>query len=288
MKVDKEPTIRQIKQQVTEELIPMYHQAEAQQIASLLIEHVCKLNKTEQALHAIKKLSETELKAIEKTLSQFNNAVPLQYIIGETEFYSRRFFVSEGVLIPRPETEELVEQIIKKLPKNKPLNILDIGTGSGIIAISLALELPNASVYASDFSDKAIKLAKQNAKSLQADVQFISHDIFSVTKSLPYNMDCIVSNPPYVRESEKAQMHDNILKHEPHTALFVKDEDALVYYQRIAEIANEHLKHNGVIFCEINEALAEETKKCFVNSGFGNIFVRKDINNKDRIIQVKY
>ncbi|MDA3910237.1 MAG: peptide chain release factor N(5)-glutamine methyltransferase [Bacteroidales bacterium] len=288
MKFDEKQTIRQIKEKITGHLTPMYHQAEAQQIASLLIEHICKLSKVEQALQAMKTLSETEHKAIEKALFQLKNAVPIQYIIGETEFYTRKFFVAEGVLIPRPETEELVEHVLKKMPKNKTISILDIGTGSGIIAISLALEIPDAQVYASDFSDKAITLAKRNASALKADVKFIKHDIFTETKSLPYNLDCIVSNPPYVRESEKSQMHDNVLNHEPCTALFVNDKDALLYYRRIAEVATTHLKPDGIIFCEINEALAEQTKKCFVNSGFGNIFVYQDINKKDRIIQIEH
>jgi len=288
MKAAVKQTIRQIKKQIAEQLVSLYDQAEAQQLASLLIEHICKLNKAEQAINATKKVSKEQQQTINDALVQLKNAVPIQYVIGETEFYSRKFFVSEGVLIPRPETEELVHYAINHLPENKSLDILDIGTGSGIIAISLALEMPNAQVYASDFSDEALQLAKRNANALKANIHFITHDIFTETGVLPQNIDCIISNPPYVRESEKAQMHNNVLQHEPHTALFVKDEDALIYYRRIAEIAKTHLIPNGKIFCEINEALAEETKKCFADSGFGNIFVYKDINNKNRIIHIEH
>jgi release factor glutamine methyltransferase len=288
MIINENQTIRQIKTQIVRDLAPLYHQQEAQQIAILVIEHFCKLSRAEQALQGTKPLSEKQKIAISNAIEKLKNAVPLQYIIGETEFYGRRFLVSDGVLIPRPETEELVEHVLNNLSKNKTLKILDIGTGSGIIAISLALELPNATVYASDFSDEALTLAKQNAKTLNANVHFIKHDIFTPLNCLPENLDCIVSNPPYVRESEKNRMHDNVLKHEPHSALFVNDKDALIYYRRIAEIAKTHLSPNGIIFCEINEALAVETKKCFEDSGFGNIFVSKDINNKDRIIQIEH
>ncbi|MEA1872836.1 MAG: peptide chain release factor N(5)-glutamine methyltransferase [Bacteroidota bacterium] len=288
MKVAEEQTIRQIKKQIAKDLTSLYNLAETQQLASLLIEHICKLNKAEQAIQATQTLSKKQQNSIFKALAKLKNAVPIQYVIGETEFYSRTFFVANGVLIPRPETEELVNFVLNHLPENKSLNILDIGTGSGAIAISLSLEIPDANIYASDFSEKALQLAKRNANALKADVNFIKHDIFTDSTYLPQNLDIIISNPPYVRESEKSQMHDNVLLHEPNSALFVEDENALVFYSRIAKIARNHLSPNGQIFCEINEALAEQTKKCFVLSGFGNIFVYKDINNKDRIIHIEH
>lgn len=280
-------SIRSIKHRISEELAAIYDMNEAKQIASLLIEHYCNLNKTEQALQANNSLSTETLESIQHALEKLKECMPLQYVLGETEFFGRRFEVTNSVLIPRVETEELVQYVIQTMQDSASPKILDIGTGSGAIAISLAKELKHAKVYASDISQEALQVARKNASTLNAHVEFIHHDILSGNKNLPSQLDCIVSNPPYVRESEKVLMHENVLSYEPHTALFVTDNDALIFYENIAKIAKLQLKSGGFVICEINEALAEETKKCFEANDFGNIFVFKDINQKNRVIKAQ-
>lgn len=208
---------------------------------------------------------------------------PIQYILGKTPFYGREFLVSPAVLIPRNETEELVHLIIKENPK-PGLKILDIGTGSGCIPITLGLEMNAPTVFTIDISMEALEIAKQNAEILNAKVEFLGLDILK--DDLPFeDLDIIVSNPPYVRHSEKDLMHTNVLAHEPHLALFVYDEDPLLFYRVIGQKAKIALKQDGKLYFEINEAFGNETKKLMEDLGFGEVKIFEDLNGKERMIR---
>lgn len=193
--------------------------------------------------------------------------------------------VNENVLIPRPETEELVDWIIEDQKKDKQsITILDIGTGSGCIAISLAKKIPEAKVYAMDISEQAIQVARDNAKKNQADITFIKADILEV-KELFQDFDIIVSNPPYVRELEKKEMRSNVLDNEPQRALFVSDNEPLLFYKKITDLAKEKLKENGGLYFEINQYLGVETKNMIESKGFKSVEVRKDLYDNERMIR---
>ena len=220
-----------------------------------------------------------------KRLKQYE---PIQYIIGETEFFGLPFKVTKATLIPRPETEELVELVIAKFNESKDsFKLLDIGTGSGCIAISLAKNLSNAIVSAIDISEEALKIAKDNAQLNNVSVKFIKADILK-TSQLEDVYDIIVSNPPYVRDLEKKLMQSNVLDFEPEGALFVSDNDPLVFYRSIAILAKKSLKPNGLIVFEINEYLALEMTQMLTDLGFTSVLVKKDIFGKDRIIQCNF
>jgi len=216
-------------------------------------------------------------------LIQLKEHKPIQYILGETEFYGHKFFVNENVLIPRPETEELVEWIVKE-NKNKNLKIIDIGTGSGCIPISLKKEIPSAEIYALDFSEKALETAKINAEFHQTEIKFLQNDFLKMDfQSLP-NFDIIVSNPPYIAESERNSMDKNVLEFEPASALFVPDDDALIFYKRIIELTEEKLNPNGKVYVEINQNLAKETEELF-QKYFQNVELKKDISGNYRMLK---
>ena len=232
-------------------------------------------------------LSISQILLIDTYVAELKLQKPIQYILGETEFFGITLKVNPNVLIPRPETEELVEWIIKANDHGFP-SILDIGTGSGCIAIALAKHMPAARVYGMDISQEAIALAKKNSMSTNTSVTFIHADILShptQVEGSPY--DIIVSNPPYVRESEKDLMLPNVLENEPHLALFVKDNDPLIFYKAIAQVGKNHLNPNGVIYCEINEAFGKETSGVFKDYGFTDIEVRQDINGKKRMLRAR-
>lgn len=245
------------------------------------------LDKPESVL---RHLLEEELPELEENknvflfkLIQLKEQKPLQYITGETEFYGMKFFVNESVLIPRPETEELVEWILNDV-KNAELKIIDIGTGSGCIPIVLKKNLPNASVWAMDFSEKAIETAQINADYHQTDIQFIQNDFLTMDfKELP-EFDIIVSNPPYIGETEKNAMDKNVVQFEPHSALFVSDENPLIFYERIIDFAKQKLKPNGKIYVEINQNFPRETKELFQNI-LENTELKKDISGNFRMIK---
>ncbi|MDR0560447.1 MAG: peptide chain release factor N(5)-glutamine methyltransferase [Prevotellaceae bacterium] len=219
--------------------------------------------------------------------SAFNRIIeeyPVQYILGETEFYGRKFIVNNSTLIPRPETEELVSLIVSDFA-HKPLSILDIGTGSGCIAVTLDCELANAKVHATDISEKALQTAEKNSILNCASVIFAKHDILS-DKNCPFftKFDLIVSNPPYVCESEMQYMKNNVLKHEPFSALFVSDSEPLIFYKACLHFASDYLKDKGFIYVEINENFGQETLKLFEDSGYRAELI-KDIYGKNRFVK---
>lgn len=223
-----------------------------------------------------------------KIIDRLNTHEPIQYILGETEFYGRRFLVNDSVLIPRPETEELVKYVVDKTLRtqnSKPRTLLDIGTGSGCIAISLAKELPNFKVTAYDISEKALETAKKNAELNKADVNFEKVDILNPSFTIHHSpFTIIVSNPPYVTKQEIDRMQKNVLDFEPHLALFVEDSEPLIFYEAIANFAFNNLTDNGLVAVEINETLGEETADVFRRKGFSEVEIVKDIHQKDRFV----
>jgi len=268
-------------------LAETYPKTEIQSFFNILVEFKLKLSRIDVALNSDYEINTLDLNFLQKALFDLKKHKPIQYIIGETEFYSLPFKVNEHVLIPRPETEELVDWIVadvKPKTQHSKLNILDIGTGTGCIPISLAKNLPNTKISAIDISTEAIKTAKINTQLNNVNIHFIEKDILN-TNSLPEVYDIIVSNPPYVRELEKEQMQKNVLENEPHLALFVKDYNPLLFYDKIADLAKTHLTKNGHIYFEINQYLSEETKELLRSKGFKNIELRKDFFGVDRMIK---
>lgn len=269
-----------------------YEKDEVNSFFDLLIEHYIGLKRIELVLNPQYTITNGQELLLSKALSELENNKPIQYIIGETEFYGLPFKVSEHTLIPRPETEELVHWLIEchsVRSEESELKILDIGTGTGCIAISLAKNLPEANVSALDVSDKAIKIAKQNAVLNEVNIEFI-HDSILIPRhaklvSLSHNFDIIVSNPPYVRNLEKVEIKSNVLDNEPHLALFVDDDNPLQFYRAICEFAQIHLYPNGILYFEINEYLGEEMIQLLQEYDFKNIELKKDMFGKNRMIK---
>jgi release factor glutamine methyltransferase len=281
----------------------LYAEDEAQALFLTAIYHYLKFSRADYLLKKETEVADQDLYPIETLLQQLQTGIPIQYLVGESQFYGLTFKVNPSVLIPRPETEELVEWVLEKvcssqfsvgtqLPTPIPIaigtqliTILDIGTGSGCIAISLKKNLPKASVSALDISAQSILTAKENAVLNNVEVEFIEQDILAVQHALrhtPYAI--IVSNPPYIKEDEKEQMHQNVLANEPHTALFVSNENPLIFYNAIANFALKNLKSKGLLFFEINEYLGKETVDMLKHKGFINIELKKDMQGKDRMV----
>ena len=280
-------TIKHYRDQFIQELTPLYDAGEAESFFYLILEAKHQLKRVDLALQPDLVFSKAELETWNLILEQLKKEIPIQYLLGSTHFYGLELEVNPNVLIPRPETEELVDWIIQsskfKVQSSK-FKILDIGTGSGCIAISLAKNLPNAEVFALDVSDKALATAQKNAELNQVTIQFIHQSILE-TENLGRQFDLIVSNPPYVRHLEKQEIKKNVLDNEPHLALFVDDNDALIFYQKIAQLAKKNLCPNGQLYFEINQYLGQETLDLLQEMGFKDITLRKDIYGNDRMIQ---
>src|SRR5688572_8583660 len=231
-------------------------------------------------------MSESELLKFNFCVKDLKAHKPIQYILGSTEFYGCRIKVNESVLIPRPETEELVDWIKTGLKGREPKTILDIGTGSGCIAIALKKIFPQSRVTAMDISEKALEVAAENAQRNNARIDFVLRDILSSPSSAP-PFDLIVSNPPYITLSEKAAMNKNVVEYEPHLALFVSEEDALVFYRAIADLARSILVTGGKLYFEINERMGPAVKKLLGEMDFLNVEVKKDLSGKDRMVRAE-
>ena len=280
-----------------QELSSLYDAKEIESFFYLILECFHNKKRIDLALNPNMEMDPMQLFRWESVLAELKKEKPIQYILGETEFYGLPFLVNENTLIPRPETEELVEWIIKSTKyeiQSTKLRILDIGTGSGCIAISLAKNIPNAEVSAIDVSEKALATAKKNAEINEVKVDFINVDILKINDlvelptsnfQLPTHFDIIVSNPPYVRNLEKAEIKSNVLEYEPHLALFVEDTDALLFYRKIAQLAKKKLFENGMLFFEINQYLGKETVELLEDLGFKNIELKKDIYGNNRMIR---
>jgi release factor glutamine methyltransferase len=280
-------TIKHYRDYFIQELTPLYDVGEVESFFYLILEAKHQLHRVDLALQPDLAFSESELKIWSSILEQLKKEIPIQYILGVTHFYGLEFEVNSAVLIPRPETEELVDWIVQKSKiKNQKskIKILDIGTGSGCIAISLAKNLPNAEVFALDVSEQALATAKKNAELNQVTIQFLHQSILE-TEDLAQEFDLIVSNPPYVRELEKQEIKKNVLDNEPHLALFVEDNDALIFYRKIAQLAQKNLNSEGQLYFEINQYLGQEMLDLLRKMGFKNCELRKDIYGNDRMIQ---
>jgi len=269
-----------------QELSPLYDEKEIESFFYIALESFHNKKRIDLALNPEMEMDAVQLLRWESVLADLKKEKPIQYILGETEFYGLPFLVNENILIPRPETEELVEWILESTKyeeQSEKLKILDIGTGSGCIAISLAKNLPNAQVSAIDVSEKALDTAHKNAEINKVDVIFFLKNILE-TEVLDEKYDIIVSNPPYVRNLEKEEIKPNVLQYEPHLALFVEDNDALLFYRKIAELAKKNLSENGKLYFEINQYLGKETIELLEEMGFKNIDLKKDIYGNDRMI----
>lgn len=268
-----------------ERLVNSYSREEADTIARLLCQHYFGISSTGYYTSRQQQLAAADTKLFTKAVDKLQQHYPIQYLLRETSFYGLTLKVDESVLIPRPETEELVDWIRKDNSQSSAISILDIGTGSGAIAISLAKFLPSASIMAADISANALKVAQANADLNKVSIRFLEEDIFYPSPLLTaHKYDIIVSNPPYVRESEKKLMNPNVLSYEPSSALFVPDNDPLKYYKAIADFASQHLADNGSVYLEINEALGNETVALFSSSAYSSI-LRKDMNGKNRMVK---
>ncbi len=290
--------LKQYKNHFFNSLKNIQDEQEIESFFFILTEYLHNLKRVDLALNPNFEISEDDVEKWNAILADLQKEKPIQYITGEAWFYGLRFEVNENTLIPRPETEELVEFILKEtsnfqLPASS-LNILDIGTGTGCIPISLKTNLPEANVLAIDVSEKALEVAKRNAQSNKVEVNFIQANILEVEdlSKLPlpnaqnlFPLDIIVSNPPYVRNLEKEEIKKNVLDYEPHLALFVEDTDALLFYRKIAQLALKNLAPNGLLFFEINQYLGKETVELLENLGFKNIELKKDIYGNDRMVK---
>jgi release factor glutamine methyltransferase len=285
--------IKNYRAQFIQELLPIYDSGEAESFFYLILQEKHQLKRIDLALNPELTFSNEEIGIWNSILAQLQQEIPIQYLLGKTSFYGLDFEVNPAVLIPRPETEELVDWIIESQKSEvggESLTVLDIGTGSGCIAIALAKNIPNAQVYAIDVSDMALATANKNAEINEVNVTFIQKNILetvtlSAVEGLEQQFDIIVSNPPYVRELEKQEIKKNVLDNEPHLALFVEDNDALIFYRKIADLALKNLSPNGQLFFEINQYLGKEMMELLESMRFKNIELHKDIYGNDRMIR---
>lgn len=276
--------IRALQEAFRKRLNSLYEIDEINSFFYLLSEAYLRKTRLDIALNPDEELIDDHTKLFLEVLEQLTNEYPIQYIIGEIEFMDLRFNVNEHVLIPRPETEELIRWILNSEDKTVTKSILDIGTGSGCIPIVLADALPNAKVTSIDISEKALEVAKKNAENNNVKINFQLDDILQ-TDQMDDRYDIIVSNPPYVRESEKTQMHNNVLQYEPDLALYVSDDDPLIFYRHIALLALESLKPEGMLYFEINQYLGPELYAILEDLGFKKLELKKDMYGADRMIR---
>lgn len=285
----------------TEELSEIYPKTEIASFFFILIDDFLGLQRIDTVLKPDFFIEEDKLSTLKKAIERLQKEEPIQYIISKTEFYGYPFFVDESTLIPRPETEELVEWVLAEVDgltskKRQSLSILDIGTGSGCIPISLAKNLRNAMISTIDVSKDALKVAQINADLNDVTINFIEQDILNVkslnviasetmqSQNKDILFDVIISNPPYVRELEKVEIQNNVLQNEPHLALFVQDDNPFIFYDKIADLAKKHLSENGLLFFEINQYLGIETVQLLKQKGFHKVELRKDLFGNDRMI----
>lgn len=268
------------------QLDSLYPKQEVDSFAFWAFSHYMGFSRADLTVKGDERLSESELLDYIRVVKRLKLYEPIQYILGETEFYGLNLKVAQGVLIPRPETEELVDWILKCHKAAGDLSILDIGTGSGCIPLALKKNMPQAKVQAVDVSPEALAIAKGNAQFTGLDVDFLQVDISNEQEWESLGQyDIIVSNPPYVLESERVEMEKNVLDYEPELALFVKENDPLVFYRYIINFAQGHLKEGGSIYFELNEKLGQSLQELCSEHGFVNCELRKDLRNKDRMLK---
>ena len=281
--------LKEFKLLFSESLLETYPKTEVDSFFFILMEEKLELQRIDTVLNPDFLIDAATVVALKIILERLQKEEPIQYILGKTEFYGLPFLVDKNTLIPRPETEELVEWILSEIQEiqgenqKTPLAILDIGTGTGCIPITLAKNTVNTVITAIDISAAALCIAKKNALLNSVSVNFITQDILKTTQ-LPQKYDVIVSNPPYVRELEKVEISANVLANEPHLALFVPDKNPLLFYNKIADLAKQQLNESGILFFEINQYLGKETVKMLEEKGFQNIQLKKDLFGNDRML----
>jgi release factor glutamine methyltransferase len=281
-------TLNEARTVLTKELKNVYESDELRNIIELVTEHITNMSRVEQVKNKVPYLTCTQLEDLDAITERLKKNEPVQYVLGEAWFAGMKFKVNKNVLIPRPETEELVDWIVKESQKLKvkSQNIIDIGTGSGCIPITIKKKLQEANVSAIDVCSETLFTATENAIELNTDVNFLLLDFLDEEKWKELaQYDIIVSNPPYVKQSEINTMHERVKEFEPHLALFVPDNDALLFYKKLSGFAVKHLKSGGNLFVEINEALGEQVVNLFQTAGFANVELRKDMQGKDRMIK---
>ena len=295
-------TIHEARKEIIKAIRHIYDQDEANNVAELLMENLTKLTRSERIIKGNELLSASQKELLSSSILRLQQHEPIQYVINEAWFAGMRFYVDKNVLIPRPETEELVEWIINDIKServdvftNKPfksdetdqLKIADIGTGSGCIALALKKAMPRAEIWGFDHSEAALTVARRNGSSLDIRVDFQGVDFldYEQHKFLP-SVDIIVSNPPYIAINDKSTLNPNVVNYEPHLALFVPDNDPLVFYKALIHYSTRRLHKNGRIYMEINEAAGEEIKKLFVSAGMQKIEIKKDLQGKNRMVRV--
>ena len=268
------------------ELNGFYSASELGIIARQLVAKVTGLSHTDILINKSINLTDKQIQLFENFFERLKKFEPIQYIVGETEFFGMRFFVNNNVLIPRPETEELIEWILSRYDKNREIKILDIGTGSGCIAIALKKFLPNSQVFALDISENALKTAKQNAEQNGVKIEFLHKDILSdfIDET---QWDIIVSNPPYIPENEKDNISSNVLDYEPHLALFVPENSPLLFYERIIDFTKKHSSAYGEIYFEIHYDKARDIEDLLLRNSFVEVEVKKDLSGNERMIRAK-
>ena len=281
-------TIREYTRHITDTLQPLYDVHEAAAVAKAYLQARLHLPAHELVLRGNDTLPSPLIGQFNDELLLLQQGTPLQYVLGEAEFYGLTFKVSPDVLIPRPETEELVNLIVRQHRHSPTLRIWDVGTGSGCIAIALAKHLPQAEMFATDISEAALSIARANAKANKVKVTFAQHDMLD-TAHLPFgdtHFDILVSNPPYIPAALRSTMHPNVVAHEPHSALFVPDDQPLLFYEALALIGTKCLNPQGSLFAETFEGYHEELERLFLSQGYNDFQSLEDINGKKRIIFV--
>lgn len=285
--------MKKLKEEIRNVLQNLYSHREIQAIQRQLLTSWLAISDLDYYCDKYTKLSIEQREVFDEMLIKLGNAEPIQYVLGYTYFCKHRLRVDTNVLIPRPETEELVKLIEKEITQSKidskSLKILDIGTGSGAIAIAIAARFPQAQFAAIDISESALSIAKENALSCAVKIDFYKQDILKdeLTQNISNilsELDIIVSNPPYICEHEQIQMDDNVVNHEPHLALFVDNKDALIFYRKIAEHGKKMLRKGGKLFFEINQKFGSETKQLLEDIGYHNVYLIKDLFDNDRMI----
>lgn len=292
-------TLQEARQHLIAQLSPVYDDREAANIVDWVMEHLTGLKKIDRIVHKQTPLTVAQTTLLEKYTAQLLAHTPVQYVLHEAWFAGMPFYVDENVLIPRPETEELVEWVVEDIGNRQSaignqslttvtpeIRLLDIGTGSGCIPIALKKRLPAATVYACDVSEGALKVAQQNAQALHTPVQFLLLDFLQPANwSFLPQVNIIVSNPPYIPAKDKNTMRENVLQHEPHLALFVEDDDPLLFYRNIAAFARQQLLPGGKVYVEIHEDLGASTAQLFKDNGFTQVELKKDMQGRDRMIR---
>lgn len=279
-------TIQQTAQHIRESIQAAYPEPEAGAIAQLVLEHVLQKSRVQLSLGQQEEVTPAQEEQIRRAVERLRQQEPVQYVLGVAHFYGLDLQVDERVLIPRPETEELVDLVVREHKGQQNLRIMDICAGSGCIPLALAANLPADKVYGLEVSEGALQVARANAERYKLSVDWLQQDVFDPIPSIaPHSLDIITSNPPYVMEQEKALMRPNVLAYEPHLALFVPDIEPLKYYKRIAELSTGLLKKSGRLYFEINEQYGEEVRQLLLQAGFSEAEVVQDLFNRNRIVK---